>query len=377
MYIEEVTNISINNTNDVEAVDLQPFDFSKLNAISACPFYGIVRHVLNKNFQTNERSMALECGALCHQCFACYRALSIWSRGIEENKERLVIMAKNYLINLFLEVIPDITVEQANDFINNCKNEADQCTTKLAKYTIFSNFLIDNSTYYEDPDDKKRTVVNIKDSLLQYCSQFLDLVQDEPVWIEDENNIESKIGIEIGFDTVICIKYIANGYENEQKIRFIGKVDGIHYRKQDGSLIIHENKTTSRIDESWVGQWYKSHQITGYCIFAQFFTGKDCNQARVLGMQIPQPKYSGVGYRTERVDRDWSYFEDWARWVLTTYNIVEEYKNDPVVAPMNTHNCCKFYRQCNFLPLCVQSKEQRAETINNEMIIDEWNPLDE
>lgn len=101
MYIEEVTNISINNTNDIEAVDLQPFDFSKLNAISACPFYGIVRHVLNKNFQTNERSMALECGALCHQCFACYRALSIWSRGIEENKERLVIIAKNYLINLF------------------------------------------------------------------------------------------------------------------------------------------------------------------------------------------------------------------------------------------------------------------------------------
>jgi hypothetical protein len=62
---------------------------------------------------------------------------------------------------------------------------------------------------------------------------------------------------------------------------------------------------------------------------------------------------------------------------VINYNYVEEYKNDPVVAPMNTHNCCKFYRQCNFLPLCVQSKEQRAETINNEMIIDEWNPLDE
>lgn len=377
MFIERVTSINISETNDLQKVDMQGFDFSKLNAISACPFFGILRHVHNKTFQANERLMALECGELCHQCFALYRALSIWDRGIEEDKIKLVKIAENYITKLFLEVMSDITPEQALNFVTDCKLEADKCTTKLAKYTVFSNFLIDNSGYYEDPDDKKRTVVNIKDSLLQYCSQFLDLVQNEPVWIEDENNINSKIGIEIGFDTVITLTYEANGYENKQDIRFIGKVDGIHYRKQDGSLIIHENKTTSRIDESWVGQWYKSHQITGYCIFAKFFTSKDCNQARVLGMQIPQPKYSGVGFRTERVDRSNDYYEDWARWVLTTYNFVEEYKNNPELAPMNTHNCCKYYKQCNFLPLCVQNVEERIETINNEMIIDEWNPLDE
>lgn len=377
MLIENITNISIRDTNECEKVDMQGFDFSKLNAISACPFYGILRHVHNKTFQVNERAMALECGALCHQCFACYRALSIWDRGIEEDKIKLVKIAENYLTKLFMEVIPDITPEQALQFVTECNIEASKCTTKLAKYTVFSNFLIDNSTYYEDPDDKKRTVVNIKDSLLQYCSQFLDLVQTEPVWIEDEENIDSKIGIEIGFDTIITFTYEANGMENTQDIRFIGKVDGIHKRLSDNSLIIHENKTTSRIDESWVGQWYKSHQITGYCIFAQYFTGQNCNQARVLGMQIPQPKYSGTGYRTERVDRSDTYFADWARWVLTVYNIIEEYKNNPEIAPMNTHNCCKYYRQCNFLPLCVQSVEERVETINNEMVYDEWSPLDE
>ena len=141
--------------------------------------------------------------------------------------------------------------------------------------------------------------------------------------------------------------------------------------------IIHENKTASRLDDSWVGQWYNSHQVTGYCLAGSYFTGQNCLQARILGMQIPVPKYSGYSYRTERVDRETHYFEDWARWVLTTHQLIEEYKNTPEIAPKNTHACCKYYKQCAFTYLCVNSSQERKRIIEEEMIEHEWSPLDE
>ena len=205
----------------------------------------------------------------------------------------------------------------------------------------------------------------------------MDIVIDEPVWIENINDEDSKVGIEIPFDTLVEITFLQNGEEHTQLIHFIGKIDGIHYRKNDNnSLIVHENKTASRLDDSWLGQWYKSHQITGYCLIASYFTKQECLQARVLGMQIPAPKSSGYAFRMERVDREHFYFSDWARWVLHTHNVAEMYKNIPEKAPMNTHACCKFYKQCAFIPICCSSEEERKRIIEEDMIIDEWNPLE-
>lgn len=377
MIINEIVSINVLPIQENDIVDLYPLDFSKLNSINTCPMYGITRHILNKNFQTTERSMALECGDLCHKCFAIYRALSIWFRGLEENKPTLQSIGTREIAKVFREVCEDADDVMISDFITECFKLSEEKATKLAKYTIFSDFVIDNSGYYEDPNDKKRTIANIKDSLIHYCSNFLDVVEDEPVWIENEEDLCSKVGIEIPFDTIVELTYIQNGEEHTQPIHFIGKIDGIHYRKNDNnSLIVHENKTASRLDDSWLGQWYKSHQITGYCLIASFFTNEECLQARVLGVQIPAPKTSGYAFRMERVDREHFYFSDWARWVLHTYNVAEMYKNIPEKAPMNTHACCKYYKQCAFIPICCSNEEERKRIIEEDMIIDEWNPLE-
>lgn len=373
MMIDEILNIQI---NDYKGPKERGYDFSMLNSINTCPFYGIVRHIHNKVFDVSERNMALECGDLCHKCFACYRALSIYFRGIEENNQTIELIGRKELVKVFLKTIDNISEGEALEFVEDCLIQTEEKTTKLAKYTVFSDFLIDNSGYYEDPEDKKRTVENIKASLLAYCSSFLEIILTEPVWIEDINDPNSKVGIEVQFDTNILISFDSKAQEHVQNIHYIGAIDGIHVR-QDESLIIHENKTASRLDDSWANQWYKSHQITGYCLAASYFTGKSCLQARVLGMQIPVPKYSGYAFRSERVDRQQDDFSDWARWVLTNHQIIEEYKQFPEKAPMNTHACCKYYKACAFLPLCIEKEKERYRIINEEMQEQPWSPLDE
>ena len=375
MFIEEVTNIQVVDNIEHET---KGYDFSTLNAISTCPFYGITRFIHNKVFDDSARNMALECGDLCHKCFAAYRALSVYYRGKKENKETLMHIGFKYLVDLFNEVVEgDIDTADIDMQVECMLQEAENKAGMLAKYLLFSDWIIDNSGYYEDPEDKKRTIPNIKDSLMAYCSNFLNIIEDEPVWIADETDTDTKIGIEIPFDVTVKITYIANGAEHTQDVHFIGKLDGIHVRKIDNTLIVHENKTASRLDDAWSGQWFKSHQITGYCLAASYFTGQNCLQARVLGMQIPVPKYSGYAFRTERVDRDTFYFSDWARWILSTIEIVEEYKDHPEKAPMNTHACCKYYKQCAFVPLCCVNEEERINIMEKEMITQEWSPLDE
>lgn len=371
MFIQEITNIKLDDYKG--DITERGYDFSLLNSVSTCPFYGILRHIHSKVLTVNEREMALECGTLCHNCFAAYRALSVYYRGETEKDYNVSKLGYNYLVNLFKELLPELDNIRINEILHELFEEAKTKTTLLAKYTVFSDFIIDNSGYYDDPDDKKRTIDNIKESLLSYLSNFLDIIQKEPVWFDIEKD---KIGIEIPFNLEVTITFVANGEEHTQTIHFIGKVDGIHVR-EDGTLVIHENKTASRLDDSWLGQWYKSHQITGYCLAGSYFTGMNCYQARVLGMQIPVPKYSGYAFRTDRVDRQIEDFSDWARWVLTTHQVIEEYKNNPEIAPMNTHACCKYYKQCSFMPICVQNCEDRKNVIDNEMQIHEWSPLDD
>ena len=87
MFIEEVTNIQVVDNIEHET---KGYDFSTLNAISTCPFYGITRFIHNKVFDDSARNMALECGDLCHKCFAAYRALSIYYRGVNEQNETFI-----------------------------------------------------------------------------------------------------------------------------------------------------------------------------------------------------------------------------------------------------------------------------------------------
>lgn len=353
--IYDIVNISLEPYDPAKHGEMVGYDFSTMNVVDGCAVRGIIQNVLGKHFdEPQQRNMALECGDLCHKCFAMLRALTIDDANVQ--------------LKYLQQAIPTATVED----LNKLKAESETQLTPVSKKMVFVDYILQNEGYYDDENDKKRTLANIRNTLLAYVANFNELVSNEPVY-----NNNTFVGIELPFDFVVKIEYTFNEQNDVRckSFRFIGKIDGLHVFK-DGTLILHENKTASRLDDSWLGQWETSHQITGYCLIAQAITGLNCNKARVIGAQIPVPKMSGYSYRAERVDREEFCFENWARWVLTVLDVIEKYKDCPHLAPMSTKNCSAYYSKCALMPLCVLSKEEKLETINN-MVVDKWSPLDE
>lgn len=358
--IKSIINITINESKE----SCDGYDFSTMNAVSSCPFKGIVSNVLGKRFKDiSERNMALEAGDLCHKVYAVWRALSIKDEDL-----------KNIYVKKFLkQVVPEMHEEIFDKELELLVKSASNCITPLAELMVYADWVLANSGYYDDEKDKKRTLENIRTSLMAYGSNFLELVQDEPVWISED---KTKVGIELPFDYQVTIHYLDhNDKECMETFRFIGKIDGIHVHS-NGKLIIHENKTASRLDDSWLVQWYMSHQISGYCLAASELVGSYIDQARVLGMQIPVPKMSGYAYRTDRVDRPYHFLENWARWIIQQIQTIKQYKDCPEKAIMNTKSCCAFYSACQLMCLCTLPEDERKQAID-EMIVDKWSPLDE
>ena len=358
--IESILSININKDIDCGGEGL---DFSTMNAVSSCPFKGIVRNVLGKQFKEGEeRNMALEAGDLSHKVYAVWRALSI------KDKELRDIYTKKFL----KQVVPEMPDEIFEKELEELVGKTTDCITPLSEMMVYADWIIANSGFYDDEKDKKRTIENIRTSLMAYGSNFLTLVADEPVWISEDR---TKVGIELPFEHTIEIAFMEGGEQKTVFVKFIGKIDGIHVHK-NGKLIIHENKTASRLDDSWLAQWFMSHQITGYCLAASDFVGEFIDQARVLGMQIPVPKTSGYAYRTERVDRPQHFLESWAKWVITQARVVADYKDCPEKAIMNTKSCCAFYSTCPLMCLCTLPEDERKQAID-EMIVKKWSPLNE
>ena len=131
--------------------------------------------------------------------------------------------------------------------------------------------------------------------------------------------------IEIPFDIVVEIEHTSHQDLEVPwmtKARFTGKLDGLHMNKD--KLIVIEEKTGARLDDSWLAQWILSHQITGYCLAATTFTNLPCNHALVSGTRIPIGRIPAEGIRKEYVPRTPLMFEKWANWFVTTVQMESE-----------------------------------------------------
>ena len=161
-------------------------------------------------------------------------------------------------------------------------------------------------------------------------------------------------------------------------IRYTGKMDGLHIdpKRRENQLIVNENKTGARLDDSWFAQWQLSHSITGYCVAATVFAQELCERARILGMRIPIGKLSHEGIRTDVVYRPPHTMENWLRWIDWTVSVDQQFYNNPLQAPMYTHSCNRYFRPCSFVPLCSSDLEDKS-TMFEQLVIDEWSPLDE
>lgn len=296
--------------------------------------------------------MALEAGGAAHDSFA---AIRLYQLGFHQGRLELMHYhgERQFGVDRWNRICSRISANRTN--LNNATNVAVEAFSTTG--------------FFDDDNDKRRTSDNIIEAIMEYVRQWE--FDRYPVWIRDDSPT-SDVGVEIAFAYKVCLEHD----ERSKTFIFTGKMDGIHINPKDNSLIIHENKTGSRIDDAWLAQWRMSHQITGYAVAAAEFTGAPVPNCQVIGLQIPLPRSTRDGVRTDRVPRDPYKIAQWANWLWHTVDIVDQHRASPLDAPRYTHSCNRYFYPCSFIALCDMSREEQ-EVIYNEMEIEEWSPLHE
>lgn len=301
----------------------------------------------------SERSMALEAGDACHQVFAAVRLVKL---AAESKSEALV---HHHGMRLF-------TRDRWSRMLEGYTELPDDKASMLN----FALRTLETSGYEDNPNDKFRTYSNLEEALIAYVDR--QDMSARPIWIRDAGDDKSDVGIEIGFELVIEFTTHAGVVH---KYRFIGKMDGISHRSlTKPELVVEENKTGRRIDDTWATSIDLSHQVTGYCLAASVFTGASCSRALALGLQIPLPKRFDAGVVEHISPRESHMFASWLAWFWHTTQIYERYRSSPATAPHYTHSCNRYFRSCSLVPLCSAPEEERQDILD-QMDTRVWNPL--
>lgn len=344
-----------------EDAHIPAYDNTRLQAVNTCPTWGVLRYGMHKTTSAGGRAMALEAGSACHEVFAAVRLYQLYK--YDAPPELAEQFLHHHGARLFNTKANPHRFDNMLEHLNNGEDERTQCM----------NFCLEalySSGFYDDPSDRYRTMSNLEESCMLYVDRWN--FKRHPIWIRDPNDPTSDVGIEVAFDIVVTFTF-AGG--NVNRLRFIGKFDGIHWR--DGKLCIGENKTASRLNDAWRMAFTLSSQITGYSLAAQVWTGELCSQAMIWGLAIPLPKsYDNGGIITEYVTRDEHHYVRWFNWFLHSASYYDRFKNNPTDAPRYTHSCNRYFRPCSFIPFCDSNDEDQLAMIE-EMHTEEWSPLHE
>lgn len=348
-----VKSVSVRLTTDEDKENLTPFDNTKLQAINTCPTWGVVRYGLHKRMSGAGRAMALEAGAAAHEVFAATRLLDMKEyQGLEDH---FMFHGARLFGEDRFEAMRQWLFQTGDDFRTRSMNFGLE-----ALYT---------SGFHDDPQDKRRTMTNIEEAMIAYMDRWQ--WGKYPIYVEDEHNFQSNIGIEVPFD--ITLSFTLNDGE-VYEYRFTGKIDGFHIHSD--RPVIHENKTASRLDNAWRESFLMSSQVTGYCLAASLLFQKPVEDARIIGCALPQPRsYDYGGIVVEDVTRPSYMTEQWFNWFLHTALLHDAYIDRPLEAPKYTHSCNRYFRPCAFIPLCASPPDEQ-QNILEEMEHDEWSPLD-
>jgi len=303
--------------------------------------------------------MALEAGSACHEVFAAARLWNVYKQGLTDHYH-------HHGSRIFGSTRFAIMDAKRMEF------SGDDERTQMLNFCLEALY---TSGFYDDPMDTRRTITNLEEA----CIVYLDRVRwKRPVWVQDETDPTTMVGIEIAFNLVIT--YTMKSGELFI-FRFIGRIDGLHLDtadlKKEPRLELEENKTAGRLDDAWKQAFLMSHQITGYMIAAQTLLGETISNAVVHGLAIPQPRSRDIG-GIERIPvmRYEHQFKEWFFWFLKSAIMYEDARGQETDQERYTHSCNRYFRPCSFIPLCYAPPDERQDILS-EMVEDVWNPLHE
>jgi len=363
-----VTAIEFTKTTP-EQLTWPTFDNTRLVAYNTCPVWGTVRYghhkiISERNPLSSEgRAMPLETGSAMHEVFAWVRMCQLFHQT--EDKTLAAALFKRVGQSLFGEdrltvILSNIDASFSHDRVLYAKQGAGN--------------VLETSGFYDNPNDKRRTLSNMELAAYAYIDKWS---WANLIWVQGEG-VTAFVGIELPFDIAVVVQYTdEGGKECELKARFTGRIDGIHYRADDPSvLIIGENKTAARLDDAWTQSFNLATQVTGYCIAGMVLAQTPIDRAYIFGLAIPLPKgYDYGGVISQRVLRKDYHFTQWAHWFTeTAVNALTDMAK-PLEATRHTHSCSRYFRPCPLVPLCDNPLPEQ-QRIFDDMPVDEWSPLD-
>lgn len=339
------------------------YDNTKLVAVNTCPTFGVLRYAQHRTETAlGGRNLAIECGSACHDYFAALRMWTLVQRAEKDHDINLAHRITDHGWKLFGQArwTEMIQTPQDSDPIHNAIN--------------FASTALHSSGYYDDPSDSKRTLENMLVSCITYTHRYLD--SDLPVYVEDDF-----IGVEIPFVIEIQRQKRMEAKENgkvinywtaSQRYYYCGRIDGVHH--YGSNITAGENKTASRLNDSWRQSFHMSSQVTGYNIALSAILNREVADSLVMGIQIPPPRDVFAGVAFEPLQRTNDDKLRWFEWFFHSVSMFERYP-DPTTAPRYTHSCNRYFSTCQFLPFCTMSREEQREVIE-QMRVEEWSPLD-
>jgi hypothetical protein len=334
---------------------LHPWSYSRLIDLNTCEMYGTVRSTMRKTFPSTGRALALEAGRAAHDAFAACRLYKVLEDGhgehFEHHMHRVFGRARgSSLIS---------RVRRSSESMLNC--------ISLAVDALHT------SGYYDDPFDKRRTMSNIEEAIYAYVKSGYHRLN--PVYIEDETNPASKVGVEIPFDYTLFVD--SDDDTETRQIRYIGTIDAIHVSQKTGRPYVEENKTASRLGDPWAASFQVSHQITGYCVFASALLDTRIAEAVVRGVSLPQPRKASTyteGVRSEYIARTQDQIERFFKWIHGTYMKTVRIGTDVEKAMLETHSCNRYFQACSLIPFCTADGVEERRRMLDEMVAVDLSP---
>lgn len=325
---------------------------SMVEAVTTCPKWGIIHNVQHKRFVTGYRQMALEAGSLMHDVFGGFNLLHVaasqdrpdhaWHHGC-------ALMGKDR-----------ITAINFKTAVEKYKTNPARAMDSLA-YSI-----IGTSEYYDDPNDKNRTLANLEHAAVELTGHYLSTLAAYTILVTDHDDPSKPIGVEQSLDVVFYIHFDDG---STKSIRFIGLADVVYQRRSDGKVSLGEYKTTSSMGDGWREAFKTRHQLSAYIGALHAYFDDVAYDVVLTGSALPVRKTSAPNI-TFPVDRDAQAVTNFLTTALFATSLVTEWPGQQAVyAPMFTHSCNRYFRPCALLDLC-SSVHDDQEIMWEQMTID-------
>lgn len=295
--------------------------------------------------------MALECGSTMHEVFAAVR---LWQLcNIQGFPRHALYNGKR----IFGELRWNMVWQHALRYTPNDRDQLMELCFAILR----------SSNWKDDEKDTTRTMTNMELATIVYVDERLPTMENWPIYVEDEGNPQSMVGIEQVFDVVLT-------YEDNYEIRYIGTADGLVRKASTRQYYIDENKTASRLGAGWRKAFDMKHQATGYCAISSAIFPFKVFRCRVTGLRI-KPLHKGEDvYPFEPIERTEDSFQHWATWVRENVETYEQYKNDFEHATRRTHSCNRYFLPCSLLEFCADTVEGRQLAFDEYMVPADLSP---